>query len=165
MSDEFVNSCMTPFSLNDLNEWLSVNKSRLRNGVAQPFSTKDQDFNILYNEIESFVTYSKYIVPSAEAIIELKHCNTNEDTELINWCWKYEELGNVMFGFGIHYLWWDGTEYSDRIKVYEDIYCEREPFTDLILISKIFEVIILDGDERLEFGYDNLYKLKAVLKL
>jgi hypothetical protein len=155
--------CLTPFTLEDLIEWLSVSKSRLRNGVAQPFSVIDQEFNILYSAIQSFVEYSKHREASAIAAIELKVCNTNENTELIDWCWKYEELGNEMFGFAMHYLWWDGTEYQDRVRVYDNIYCEREPFIDLILISKIFELIVVDGEERLDLNEENLDKIRVIL--
>ena len=163
MLDEFVNSCMILFTLEDLKEWLSVNKSRLRNVVSQPFSVIDQEFNILYSSIESFVEYSKHRETSAIALIELKEYNTNKNRELIDWCWKFEELGNEMFGFAMHYLWWDGTEYQDRVRVYDNIYCEREPFIDMILISKIFEIIIVDGEERLELNEGNLEKIRLIL--
>lgn len=151
------------YTIDGLKEWLLQNKSRLRNGFAQPFSTIDQDFNICYWEIESFLEYQQYFDEAKNAIKNLKSINYHDAEELKAWCIKFQQLGYKMFEFAIFHLWYDEVLPEDRIKVYDSFYCESKPFRDLIFLSNIYELIVSD-DNVLMLTPENISEIQKIIK-
>ncbi len=150
------------YSLEGLKEWIAHNKSRLRGGIAKPFSLIDQDFNIRYWQIESFLEYEQYFDEAIIAINDLNGINIYDNDELKAWCYKYLELGNKMFSLAIFYLWYDGFLPEDRIRVYESFFCESKPFQNLIFLSNIYQLIIGDLSV-LNFTDENIVELQSII--
>lgn len=151
------------YTIDGLKEWLLQNKSRLRGGFAQPFSIIDQDFNICYWEIESFLEHEQYFDEAINAIKNLKSINYHDAEELKAWCIQFQQLGYNMFEFAIFYLWTDGDIPEDRIRVYESIYSESKPFRDLIFLSNIYELIVSD-DNVLMLTPENIGEIQTIIK-
>lgn len=150
------------YTIDGLKEWLLQNKSRLRDGIAKPFSTIDQEFNICYWQIECFLEYEQYFDEAINAINTLKAIHYHDDEELKAWCIQFQQLGDKMFALAIFYLWYDGVLPEDRIRVYESFYCERKPFRDLIFLSNIYELIVSDGNV-LMFTEDNISEIQTII--
>lgn len=150
------------YTLEGLKEWIAHNKSRLRGGIAKPFSLIDQDFNIRYWQIESFLEYEQYFDEAIIAINDLKGINIYDKEELKTWCYKYLELGNEMFSLAIFYLWMDGTILNERIRVHECFYCESKPFQNLIFLSNIYQLIIGDLSV-LNFTDENIIEIQGII--
>lgn len=150
------------YTIDGLKEWLLQNKSRLRNGFAQPFSIIDQDFNICYWEIESFLEHEQYFDEAKNAIKNLKSINYHDAEELKAWCIQFQQLGYKMFEFTIFHLWYDEVLPEDRIKVYDSFYCESKPFRDLIFLSNIYELIVSD-DNVLMLTPENIRELQTII--
>lgn len=161
--EQIIPSNQLLYTIDGLKEWLLQNKSRLRNGFAQPFSTIDQDFNICYWEIESFLEYQQYFDEAKNAINNLKAINYHNNEELKAWCIQFQQLGDKMFAFAMFYLWYDGVLPEDRIRVYDSFYCESRPFRDLIFLSKIYELIDSDGSV-LMFIPENIGEIQTIIK-
>lgn len=151
------------YTIDGLKEWLLQNKPRLRNGIAKPFSTIDQDFNICYWQIETFLGYEQYFDEAINAINTLKEINYHDDEELKAWCIQFQQLGDKMFSFAIFYVWYDGVLPEDRIRVYESFYCESKPFRDLIFLSNIYELIVSDGIV-LMLTPENITEIQTIIK-
>ena len=151
------------YTIEGLKEWIVQNKSRLRGGIAKPFSLIDQDFNICYWQIESFLEYGQYFDESIIAINELKQIDYFNNAELKTWCYKNQELGNKMFSFAIFYLGFDGDLPEDRIRVYESFFCESKPFQNLIFLSNIYQLILIDISV-LKFTDENIVEIQIIIK-
>lgn len=150
------------YTIEGLKEWTVQNKSRLRGGIAKPFSLIDQDFNICYWQIESFLEYEQYFDEAIIAIIDLKGINYYDNTELKAWCYKYQELGNQMHSLAIFYLWYDEELPEDRIRVYESFYCESKPFQNLIFLSNIYQSILVDISV-LKFTDEDIVEIQGII--
>ena len=158
---------MCLLKMEDIVEWLADNKANIEFERSKSHNYIDADFNSLVFSLEGLVELYKHKSISEFAINELKSKDRNDDISLMEWCSKYKELGKEMFSFAIHYLWWDGTVYTDRIKIDDDVFAERKPFENMICISDIFVKIIVDkaygNDDGHMFSESNLADVHKII--
>lgn len=150
-------------TINDIKEWLIDNRAEFQKLKAQEFPPYDNALYWTYNHLYDFIQYYKYKQHCDKALAEIRVDNFRQ---LSQWTKQYEILGSQdLLMFEVNYIKWDEDVSSDKIKIHEGLYTEREPFANILCFCKIFQHLYWDNNiHEIELTENEKVEVVAELK-
>lgn len=131
---------MTALKLNDIKEWLIDNRDEYQKLKAKEFPPFDNEMYSMYGHLKDFIEYYKFKHKCDNALLKLNAIYNSDFNELAKWTKEYEILGSQdLLMFEINYINLKEQVSNDKIRIYEGLYTERKPFSNILCFCKLFQ--------------------------